>query len=85
VDFSFVLLFGMSWADSISDFDVPALQRAFPLLKRATAYAWKSGERSPPEYAQADLLAGLKARSQTRPNKQDAGNGSKVARRIKKA
>lgn len=62
-----------SWQQTIEKFSVDDLLRVFPELGVNTAYAWKSGRRSPPEYSQPALAAWLA--SNARPTRK---NGSKA-------
>ena len=57
------------WNELIAKLSVDDLLRIFPALGVNTAYAWKSGRRSPPAFAQPALHAWIKshaAKVQTR-------------------
>lgn len=49
------------WKSQIEKLTVDDLLRIFPSLGLNTAYAWKSGRRTPPEYSQAALAAWIKS------------------------
>lgn len=49
------------WKSQIEKLTVDDLLRIFPSLGLNTAYAWKSGRRSPPEYSQPALVAWIKS------------------------
>lgn len=65
-----------NWQKQIQRLSVPDLLRVFPALGLNTAYAWKCGRRSPPDYSQPALLAWMKSQAAKVP----APKGSPIKR-----
>jgi len=60
----FSLYCPMKWKEFIQKYTVDQIMRALPYISPRLPYAWRSGEREPPKYAQGALMHWLEQAEQ---------------------